>query len=165
MVSALKVKAKWLRMMLGKKVRGRDIAKTVEVRKYLPWQRTPPGHTPLQRGERFYLLADGEVWGSACLADVEEYTDMDAFKAAADAHCVTADTCRGREVEEIVQALNSGRKVYGWRLADLRWFAAAERPRSGINGVPEFKGQGKGWVWSVNLLPPNLEVAPVHEGT
>lgn len=86
---------------------------------------------------------------------------MGAFEAAAEAHCVTLDACRGQEVQEIVQALNSGRKVYGWKLSDLRWFDAGERPCSGIAGVPEFKGQGKGWIWSLNQLPASLE-APAH---
>ena len=158
--AALKVKAKWLRMMQGKKVRGCVQTKTVEVRKYLPWQRTPRGHEPLERGDRFYLLAGGEVWGSAVLEDAVEYTGTDAFAADVDAHCVTGETCRGlksQEVQGIVKALACGHKLYGWKLTAMRWFGANERPRSGENGVPEFAGQGKGWVWSVNQLPAELE--------
>jgi hypothetical protein len=155
---ALKVKAKWLRLMQGDKVRGR--AKTVEVRKYAPWQRTPRGHRPIRLGERFYLLAAGEVWGSAVLEDVVEYADARDFEAAAEAHCVRAR--RGPEVRDILQGLARGQKVYGWKLAGMRWFEAGQRPRSGAPGVPEFKGQGKGQVWSFNQLPAELDALPAQ---
>ena len=157
--AGLKVKAKWLRLMRGKRVRGAPLRKTAEVRRYRPWERTPRGQRPVEVGERLFLLCGGEVWGSARLADVTEYGDMAAFRAAEAEHCVTQDTCRGPEVQDIVQALERGRHVYGWQLADFRWFEPARRPRSGTDGVPEFKGQGHGWVWSDQRLPTALEDA------
>lgn len=157
-LAALKVKAKWLRLMQGKKFRGSCTPriKSVEVRKYLPWDRTPPGHRPLQCGERFYMLAGGEVWGSAQLEGVVEYDDRAAFEEGEAFHCVSRETCRGREVDEILQALEVGRTVYGWKLMNFQWFDAHNRPQSGADGVPIFKGQGYGWVWSANRLPEDL---------
>ena len=64
---ALKVKAKWLRLMQGRSEEALQVRKTVEVRRYRPSERTPPGQTPLRSGDRFFLLAAGEVWGSASL--------------------------------------------------------------------------------------------------
>ena len=48
--------------MQGKKFRGRTRAKTVEVRKYAPWQHTPRGHQPIQLEDRFYLLLPAPTW-------------------------------------------------------------------------------------------------------
>ena len=155
--AGLKVKAKWLRVMRGKRVRGAPLRKTIKVRKYPPWKRTPRDQLPVEVGERIFLLSGGEVWGSARLANVTEYEDMSAFRAAEAEHCVTEDRCRGPEVQDIVQALGRGRIVYGWQLADLRWFEPAQRPRSGADGVPEFQGQERGWVWSDQRLPTTLE--------
>ena len=157
-LAALKVKAKWLRLMQGKKFRGSPLRKSVEVRKYVPWDRTPPGHPPLQCGDRFYMLAGGEVWGSARLDGVVEYDSKAAFEEDQASHCVTKETCRGQEVQEILQAMELGRKVYGWKLEEIQWFEADNRPRSGTDGVPIFKGQGYGWVWSVNRLPEDLQL-------
>ena len=159
---ALKVKAKWLRLMRGRCEEALQVRKTVEVRRYRPSERTPPGQAPLRSGDRFFLLAAGEVWGSACLDDVTEYTDMDSFQAAAGRHCVTERACRrGREVLAICNAFRHGRKVYGWNLTALRWFREDARPRSGADGVPAFKGQACGWVWSRRPLPASLDALTV----
>ena len=163
-LAALKVKAKWLRIMQEKPFRGSTRKKTMEVRKYLPWEKTPRGHTPLQRGERFYLLAEGEIWGSACLEDVVEFSDIEQFAIEASAHCVSEATCSAQELQAISGALGQGKKIYGWKLIAMRWFHAGSRPRSGLNGIPEFKGQARGWVWSVNRLPSHID-SPATVGT
>ena len=156
---ALKVKAKWLRLMRGQRVKGRHFKKTIEVRKYLPTERTPKGQKPMVLGERLFLLAEGRVWCSARLADVVVYDCGEAFATDQEKHCITDETARGPVVEDIKKALGSGRRLYGWRLDGFHWFPPEERPRSGEGGVPDFHGQGKGWVWSALPLPSALDPA------
>ena len=58
---ALKVKAKWLRLMRGRGEEALQLRKAIEVRRYRPSERTPPGQAPLRSGDRVFLLAAGEV--------------------------------------------------------------------------------------------------------
>lgn len=157
-LAALKVKPKWLRLMRGRVVRGKTLRKTVELRKYLPESRTPRGHTPVAVGDRVYLVAQGEVWGSAVVGGVHKYTDVPGFLADADRHCVNPEG-KGLEAELLSSLDASG--LYGWLLEDFRWFPDGARPRSGQTynntKVPPFNGQACGWVWCTSRLPAALE--------
>ena len=138
----LKVKQKWLKLMRG----GR---KSTEVRSYPPcWFRT----RMLLPGDRFCLLCGGEVWGSAQYQGLVVYDTVEALARDEQRHALASGG--GAITQEFHAQLAEGKLLYGWQLADFRWHAQP-RPRSGEAGVPAFKGQAFGWVWSP-LLPASL---------
>ena len=143
--------------MQGKVVKGKEFKKSVEVRKYQPSAKTPRGQTPVEKGKRFFLVAEGEVWGSAQLGDVHTYECPEDFELDEDRHCVGVATGRGPEVKDIQKALASGSKLYGWQLENIHWFRKEERPKSGQGTVPAFYGQEHGWVWTSSPLPMELD--------
>ena len=146
----LKVSAKWLRLM-------RCGRKTTEVRGYPPsWFRT----LSLLPGERFCLLCDGEVWGSARYEGLRVYGTPEAL--AADEHRHALLEGGGSIAQGLRQQLLEGKLLYGWRLAAFAW-CALPRPRSGEAAIPAFKGQALGWVWSPPL-PASLRELPAVRG-
>jgi hypothetical protein len=86
----LKVKRPWIERMRRAKIPFRT-RKTIEVRRYLPKKFAPKGEE-LELGDRFYLLCDGEIWGSATLDGFHAYRTLQSFELDREEHQVTPET-------------------------------------------------------------------------
>jgi hypothetical protein len=165
MLSALKVKEKWLRVMKGRRlvIQGRSqfCQKVAEVRKFPPGSKTPKGHTPVKVGDRIFLLGSGKVWASARLQRVSVYNNAEDFAEDSLSHLIVEPLLKGEEVAGFKSRLANGIPLYAWFLSEFRWFPADSRPTSGeIHAgvrVPDFKGQRYGHIWSSSQLPQALE--------
>lgn len=154
--AGLKVRAKWVRKM-------RDGSKNCEVRGY-----TPSAHIkwrpPVQVGERFLILTNGFVQGSALLAAVERYENRQQFLADAASHQVTEVSAGAQMLADHACKAERG-ELHAWRLQDFHFFPKGRRPESGkaygCHEIPEFKGQEHGQVWSTVGFPEAL----LYEGS
>ncbi|CAK0852623.1 unnamed protein product [Prorocentrum cordatum] len=167
----LKVKEKWLQRMRGLLRNGeRFKPKRVEVRVFHPGaKKFLPRDARFKPGNRFFLLCNGAVWGSALLSRVQEYATVKEFDADAARHHVTPITAPGNgdtSYRRIKGLLRQRGRLFGWQLAAFRWHAPGRRPKAGRcfrgdNGmvrVPDFSGQEKGQVWfNGGTLPAALE--------
>ena len=88
--------------------------------------------------------------------DTTEYGNIQEAREAENLHAV--DFSEGNRIATALRERlqTDGKKVFGWTFENFRWFEPKERPQSGQKGVPPFKGQIGGRVWSKNLLPANL---------
>ena len=149
--AGLKVKAKWVRKIrLG--------SKKCEVRAYPPsahikWR------PPVQSGERFLILCNGFVHGSALLAAVERYENRQQMEEDVHTHNVTQASAGAEKFANFACKAERG-ELYAWKLQDFRWFPKGKQPESGKayggQEMPEFKGQEKGQVWSTVGFPEAL---------
>ncbi len=148
-VPGLKIQKKWLEAMRSGK-------KTVELRTYDIDKHLFAGQEPIRAGASIYLLLDGAVWGMADYVDTTEYGNIQEAREAENLHAV--DFSEGNRIATALRERlqTGGKKVFGWTFEHFRWFEPKERPQSGQKGVPPFKGQRCGQVWSKNLLPANL---------
>ena len=141
--AGLKVRAKWVRKM-------RDGSKKCEVRGYPP--------SAVQVGERFLILTNGFVQGSALLTAVVRYENRQQFQDDA-THKVTEASAGAKIFADYACKAERG-ELYAWKLQDFRFFPKGKRPESGkaYGGLemPEFKGQEHGQVWSTVAFPEAL---------
>eukprot|EP00933_Yihiella_yeosuensis_P032253 TRINITY_DN25836_c2_g2_i1.p1 TRINITY_DN25836_c2_g2~~TRINITY_DN25836_c2_g2_i1.p1 ORF type:complete len:237 (+),score=16.30 TRINITY_DN25836_c2_g2_i1:55-711(+) len=168
----LKVKEKWLtHMQQGAPNHGLARPKCVEIRGY--HYRTkrflPKGVSLPKKGDRFFLLASGRIWGSARLGAVKRYTTGKAFDKDQRKHHVTPSTAAGDgqlSYKSVKAELRRRGALYGWQLSDFRWHDKLRRPKAGATykgdrgacRVPDFMGMDKGQVWyHRGTLPAGLE--------
>ena len=102
--AGLKVRSKWVRKM-------RHGSKKCEVRAYPPsahilWR------PPVQVGERFLILTNGFVQGSALLTAVERYENRQQFQDDANTHNVTEASAGAKMFANYVSKAERG-ELYG----------------------------------------------------
>ena len=141
----LKINPTWVREMVLHK-------KDMELRTYEPFSYTPTGQAPIHLGERMFILSAGYLCGSCRLAEVLQFTDWTALESWEGNHRVSRDSKIGGT---LTKTFDSNRPVYGWILEDFHW-CPVPLP-SGKDGVPQFRGQVFGQVWTTATLPAALE--------
>merc|ERR1740139_1029270 len=105
--------------------------KRVEVRSYTLEAYTHTGVHP-KIGQRVYLAANGDLYGSCVLGGLIKYSGIRAFNKDRNLHHVTPNTCTERPAfAQLQKMFHEGRVLYGWRLRGFRWFSAGDLPRSG----------------------------------
>ena len=124
----------------------RRVKKIMEVRTYLPSKHTPRGQTPVQIGDRFFLLSNGLVCGSAQLESTIVFDTPQKFIESENLHCIGLTDTECRMAAHMRKLFERKVNVFGWRLCDFHWFNP--ELHSGEDGVPDFKGQRHGQVWS-----------------
>lgn len=158
LMAGLKIQRKWInKMRKGIHCYGKRVKKSMEVRTYLPSQRTPRNHPAVQIGDRIFLLSNGSICGSAKLESVVVFNTENDFAASEHLHCISLTDIYGIRIQEV---FHGGSNVFGWQLCDFHWM----RPelRSGVNCVPDFKGQRYGQVWSTVRIDDMFD-RPTHE--
>ncbi len=174
----LKVKKRWLERMRGAK-KPFTKTKTIELRRYLPEKYVPKGEE-LKPGDRFYLLCDGEIWGSATLDGFHLYRTLESFEMDREEHQVTPETTPASGATSYARltaafpplaapnpcAAPRSPVLYGWCLGGLKFFM--ERPRAGQPYgdaiINNFMSQRHGQVFFRGSLPLLEEDVQPNDG-
>ena len=105
--------------------------------------------------EKICLVCNGSVWGTARYKKSVIFKNELEFNQSFDMHMVNLGE-NNKISNKIKNILNNNKIIFGWLFDNFYWYPLNLRPKSGINNIPEFKGQKWGQVWCTNLFPNNI---------